>query len=40
MEPHANVATVLVIEDDPDMREIETTALTCGGHQVLTAWTG
>ena len=34
------MATVLVIEDDPDMREIERTALSCGGHRVLTAHNG
>ena len=34
------MATVLVIEDDPDMREIERTALTCGGHDVLLAANG
>ena len=32
--------TVLVIEDDPDMREIERTALTCGGHEVVLASNG
>ena len=32
--------TVLVIEDDPDMREIERTALGCGGHEVLLAANG
>ncbi len=34
------MATVLVIEDDPDMREIEKTALSCGGHNVLLATNG
>lgn len=34
------MATVLVIEDDPDMREIERLALTCGGHEVLLAENG
>lgn len=34
------MATVLVIEDDPDMREIERTALSCGGHHVVTAHNG
>ena len=34
------MATVLVIEDDPDMREIERTALSCGGHEVVTAHNG
>jgi DNA-binding response OmpR family regulator len=34
------MATVLIIEDDPDMREIERTALSCGGHEVLTAHNG
>ena len=32
--------TVLVIEDDPDMREIERTALGCGGYEVLLATNG
>jgi DNA-binding response OmpR family regulator len=31
---------VLVIEDDPDMREIEKTALGCGGFEVLLATNG
>ncbi len=34
------MATVLVIEDDPDMREIERTALSCGGHEVVLAHNG
>ena len=34
------MATVLVIEDDPDMREIERTALSCGGHEVMLAHNG
>ena len=34
------MATVLVIEDDPDMREIERTALSCGGHDVGLAQNG
>jgi DNA-binding response OmpR family regulator len=34
------VATVLVIEDDPDMRELERTALTCSGHEVMIACNG
>ena len=34
------MATVLVIEDDPDMREIERAALGCAGHEVLTAHNG
>src|SRR5918993_4644608 len=34
------MATVLVIEDDPDMREIERTALSCGGHDVVLAQNG
>jgi len=34
------VATVLVIEDDPDMRELERTALTCSGHEVMLASNG
>ena len=36
----AIVATVLVIEDDPDMRELERTALTCSGHEVMLASNG
>ena len=34
------LATVLVIEDDPDMRELERTALTCNGHEVMLACNG
>ena len=34
------VARILIIEDDPDMREIERTALTCGGHEVVLAPNG
>ncbi|MDQ3488660.1 MAG: response regulator, partial [Acidobacteriota bacterium] len=34
------MATVLVIEDDPDMRELERTALTCSGHEVMLACNG
>lgn len=34
------LATVLVIEDDPDMRELERTALTCSGHEVMLASNG
>ena len=34
------MATVLVIEDDPDMRELERTALACGGHDVVLAANG
>ena len=34
------MATVLVIEDDPDMRELERTALTCSGHEVMLASNG
>ena len=34
------MATVLVIEDDPDMREIERIALSCGGHHVILAANG
>jgi CheY-like chemotaxis protein len=34
------VATVLVIEDDPDMRELERTALSCSGHEVVLAANG
>jgi DNA-binding response OmpR family regulator len=32
--------TVLIIEDDPDMRELERTALQCGGYQVRVAPNG
>ena len=32
--------TVLVIEDDPDMREIERAVLDCAGHQVIAATNG
>ena len=31
---------VLVIEDDADIRELEQTALSCGGHDVLVAQNG
>jgi DNA-binding response OmpR family regulator len=34
------MATVLVIEDDPDMLEIERTTLSCVGHDVLLAHNG
>lgn len=34
------MATVLVVEDDPDIREMETIALSCGGHDVRTATNG
>lgn len=34
------LATVLVIEDDPDMRELERTALTCSGYDVMLASNG
>jgi DNA-binding NtrC family response regulator len=34
------MATVLVIEDDPDMRELERTALQCGGFDVMVAGNG
>ena len=34
------MAKVLVIEDDPDMRELERTALSCGGHEVVLAPNG
>ena len=34
------MATILVIEDDPDMRELERTVLACGGHQVIVAENG
>jgi two-component system response regulator MprA len=34
------MSTVLVIEDDPDMREIERTALSCSGHNVMLATNG
>jgi len=32
--------TVLVIEDDPDMRELERTALQCSGYDVMLAQNG
>ena len=34
------MATVLIIEDDPDMRELERTALTGSGHDVMVASNG
>jgi DNA-binding response OmpR family regulator len=34
------VSTVLVIDDDADMREIERTALVCAGYQVVLATNG
>lgn len=34
------MATVLVIEDDPDMRELERTALSGSGHEVMLASNG
>ena len=34
------MATVLVIEDDPDIREIERAVLGCAGHEVITASNG
>jgi DNA-binding response OmpR family regulator len=34
------MSTVLVIEDDPDMREIEKTALGSNGYEVVTATNG
>jgi DNA-binding response OmpR family regulator len=34
------VSTVLVIDDDDDMREIERTALVCAGYQVMLATNG
>ncbi len=34
------MATVLIIEDDPDMRELERTALTGSGHEVMLASNG
>ena len=34
------MSKVLVIEDDPDVRELERLALTCGGHEVLMAANG
>ena len=34
------MATVLVIEDDPDIREIERAVLGCAGHAVITASNG
>jgi DNA-binding response OmpR family regulator len=36
----ALMATVLVIDDDPDMREIERTALSYRGHKVMMASNG
>ena len=34
------MSTVLVIEDDPDMREIERATLGCAGHDVMVAANG
>ena len=34
------MASVLVIEDDPDMREIERATLECAGHSVVVAGNG
>ena len=34
------MSKVLVIEDDPDVRELERLALTCGGHDVVMAANG
>jgi DNA-binding response OmpR family regulator len=34
------MSTVLVIEDDPDMREIERATLGCAGHDVVVASNG
>ena len=34
------MSTVLVIDDDPDMRELERTALSCDGHEVMLASNG
>lgn len=34
------MAKVLVIEDDPDMRELERTMLSCSGHEVVLAANG
>jgi DNA-binding response OmpR family regulator len=34
------MATVLVIEDDPDIRQMEMAVLECAGHNVLTAHNG
>lgn len=34
------MATVLVVEDDPDMREIERATLDCAGHDVVLAANG
>jgi CheY-like chemotaxis protein len=34
------MAKVLVIEDDPDMREVARVALACGGYEVVTASNG
>jgi CheY-like chemotaxis protein len=40
LETIATVPKVLVIEDDPDTRELERYALTCGGHDVVLAPNG
>ncbi|HWK11263.1 MAG TPA: response regulator [Vicinamibacterales bacterium] len=34
------MATVLVVDDDPDIRELESMALACDGFEVLTAANG
>jgi CheY-like chemotaxis protein len=34
------MATVLIVEDDPDMREIERAMLGCAGHDVMLAANG
>lgn len=34
------MSTVLVVEDDPDMREIQRATLDCAGHQVVLAGNG
>jgi len=40
MDEANSLATVLIIEDDPDMRELERTALTGSGHEVMLAANG
>ena len=38
--PERSVRTVLIIEDDPDMREIERATLDCAGYHVVLAANG
>lgn len=38
--PERSVRTVLIIEDDPDMREIERATLDCAGYRVVLAANG